>query len=852
MYKNVYLDRREDKIWIWDDVLTEPVVIPLSKLKYSYRKSDAGQYMSMFGDRLERTDYVNPKDPELFESDVPLDTRALISGYYDSDEISIGHNVLIIDIETDVEGGFADMDKADKKITAISLYDKTTQKYTALILDVDKLIVDSDVDDLMIRSFQDEESLLHAFLNCWEAIQPTIVTGWNTRGTHSTTQGIESIGYDIPYLYNRIKNNLGSNEVNRLSPIGVVYQSKYKNEVIIAGVCTALDYYPMYKRYSGVKKASYQLGKIGKEEVGIDKITYTGNLNTLYKSDIKKYIEYNLNDVRIVVELDKKYNYIDQAREICHFCHVPYEYYESSSRFIEGAILTYLKRNNLVACNKPIDVNNEVEYGEVTFEGAYVKEPIPGKYDWVYDLDMQSLYPSIMQSLNISVEKLVGVIEKWNPNAYLNNELNEVVLSGTIYTIEQFKELIKKGNYSIASNGAVFDLNKEGIIPAVIHKWIEERKVIRKEAKKLIDAGKHKEYEVLNRKQIAFKILANSCYGVVGLKSFRFYNHFCSEAVTITGQEIIKFSGNVLNGYYIKETGVDKDYLIYSDTDSAFASALPLIDKRYPDIDKHNIDAMVKATLEITGDVQKYINGMLDMLSNRLFNVKNHRFFIKQEMIAESAIWLAKKRYCQWIVNEAGANCNKMDVKGIDVVRSSFPPKFSSFMREVMVILLKSNLQGEIDDKIIKFEEQLKEIDLFDGAKSTSVKFKSQDGVKNYNPNSRKAFEIISGSPAQVKASLNFNDLLIKFGLDTTVEPIYHGQKIKYVYLKNNEYGIDCIALKSDGTDPKEILDFVGVYIDRRKMYEQELKSKLVDFYGVMNWIYPTLESKASEQFFSF
>ena len=856
MYQNVYLDKRNERIYIWDDKTSDPVVVPFSKLSYAYRKSPTGNYISMFGDKLERTTYVNPKDPSLYESDVPMDTRALIEGYYDSDEISEGHTVIIMDIETDIEGGFADVDKADKKITAISLYDKNSSKYISLILDADRLIEDSDTIELKIRSFQDEESMLYAFLNVWEEIQPTIVTGWNSRGTHSSTQGIESIGFDIPYLYTRIKNTMGTNEVNRLSPLGVVYQSKYKNEVIIAGVCTALDYFPMYKRYSGVKKASYQLGKVGEEEVGIGKIKYTGSLNNLYKTDIKKYIEYNLNDVKIVVALDKKYNYIDQAREICHFCHVPYEYYEGSSRFLEGAVLTYLKRNNLIACNKPMrgqeEYNEQELAGDVGFVGAYVKEPIPGKYDWVYDLDMQSLYPSIIQSLNISQETVVGMIDKWNTEEYLNGTLKEISINGTPYTIEQFKELITDGNYGVATNGVIYDLTKPGIIPTVIERWIEDRKVVRKKAKKLLDDGKHNEYEVLNRKQVALKILSNSIYGCTGLPSFRFYNKNNAEAVTLTGQELIKFAGNVVNSYYVKETGVDKDYLIYSDTDSAFASAIPLIEKRYPIIDKTNADVMIKATLEITGEVQKYINTMLDMLSVRLFNVKKHKFFIKQEMVAESAIWLAKKRYCQWIVNEAGNNCSKMDVKGIDTVRSSFPPKFSTFMKNVMEMLLKSKSQPEIDSEIIKFEESLKDVDLFDGAKSTSVRFVSKDGTKDYNPKNRKPFEIVSGSPAQVKAAMNFNDLLIKFELQKTVEPIYNGQKIRYVYLKENEFGIDCLALKSDGTDPKEILDFVTMYVDRRKMYEQELKSKLVDFYTVMKWQYPTLESKASEEFFSF
>ena len=317
------------------------------------------------------------------------------------------------------------------------------------------------------------------------------------------------------------------------------------------------------------------MGKIGKEEVGIGKIEYTGSLNTLYKTDIKKYIEYNLNDVKIVVELDKKYNYIDQAREICHFCHVPYEYYEGSSRFLEGAVLTYLKRNNLIACNKPIhgvedfDPLDGEDDDEEGFEGAYVKEPIPGKYDWVYDLDMQSLYPSIIQSLNISQETVIGMIDKWNTEEYLNGTLKEISINGTPYTIEQFKKMITDGNYGVATNGVIYDLTKPGIIPTVIERWIEDRKVVRKKAKKLLDEGKYNEYEVLNRRQITLKILSNSIYGVTGLPSFRFYNKNNAEAVTLTGQELIKFVGNVVNSYYKQELG-KKYKIIYDDGSSEY------------------------------------------------------------------------------------------------------------------------------------------------------------------------------------------------------------------------------------------------------------------------------------------
>ena len=169
-----------------------------------------------------------------------------------------------------------------------------------------------------------------------------------------------------------------------------------------------MDYIELYKKFSGKNEPSYTLGAIGKKVVNIDKITYTGSLNDLYRDDIQKYIEYNLNDVKIVVALDKKLQFIDLARRICHTGHVGYEQFGTSSRYLEGAILMYLRRQGRVAPNKPLEGREEYEQrledGEEGFEGAYVKPPVPGRYDWVFDLDLTSMYPNIIISLNISPE----------------------------------------------------------------------------------------------------------------------------------------------------------------------------------------------------------------------------------------------------------------------------------------------------------------------------------------------------------------------------------------------------------------------------------------------------------------
>ncbi len=73
------------------------------------------------------------------------------------------------------------------------------------------------------------------------------------------------------------------------------------------------------------------------------------------------------------------------ARGICHTGHVGYENFGMSSRFLEGAILIYLRRKKQVAPNKSLEgraeYENQLEQNEEGFEGAYVKDPIPGRYD---------------------------------------------------------------------------------------------------------------------------------------------------------------------------------------------------------------------------------------------------------------------------------------------------------------------------------------------------------------------------------------------------------------------------------------------------------------------------------------
>ena len=842
MYQNIFISKKDNTVHLWDD---KRGYVKFPYQPYAYRKRNGGMYKSIYGDELEKVYKFSPKDPSLFESDVPAETRVLIDAYEDSDDSSVGHRVVYYDIEVSTEGGFPKVDEADKEITAIALYDAAAEQYTAFILDKERRLEDYKKENVEVRGFQDESSLLMHFLTKWEEIQPTIATGWN----------IDE--FDTPYVFNRIKRVLSDREAKRLSPINVCYKNDWSGKIVVAGV-SFIDYMVLYKKWNIKQEPSYALGAIGKKVVGMEKITYHGSLDDLYKSDLNKYIEYNLNDVKIIVALEKKLQFIEQARAICHKGHVPYDCFTMSSRFIEGAILMYLRRKGQVAKNKPVDgreeYENQMEQGEEGFEGAYVKDPVPGRYDWVFDLDLTSMYPNIIISLNISPETKIAKAENWDVDKYVRDDLENIQVGSATYTKNQFTELLKSSNYSIASNGVMYNKSYQGVIPEILVKWFDERKDLRKLAKKHADLKEWEKYEFYDQRQKVQKVLLNSIYGVLGLPIFRFYDKDNASAVTLTGQDIIKTANKAINQYYKKTLNdtENKDYVIYVDTDSCFASALPIIKHKMPDIDLNDEKQMTEAILTVCSEAQKHVNDTFNVMADRMFNVQNHRFDAKQEVIAKTSFWLAKKRYAQFIINKAGIECDEMEVKGIDVVRTSFPIRFRKFMQKFLDDMLRKLPKDQIDASILEFKDKMSTYPVIEIAKNTSVKFISQDKVNDYNPKSRQPFQMIKGAPAQVKAGCYYNDLLKLWGLNKDIPEIFHGQKIKWVYLKQNEYGIECIAMKADGTDPQRIMEFIEQYVDRNAMYEQELKGKLLDFYNVLNWSYPNETDTKLEEFFSF
>jgi DNA polymerase elongation subunit (family B) len=839
MYQNIYIEKPQQGkpiVHIWDD---KKGYQKLQFTPYAYQKSQTGQYRSLYGDKLKKVKFWTGEDlqkGDIFESDVPLETRVLVDMYGDSDEQSEGHREVFFDIEVEVKDGFPEPNTAKNRITAIALYDKITDKYHCFIL--------GDVPNTeIVESFQTEEELLQRFYQKYLEINPTILSGWNIDG------------FDIPYLYNRTKRVMGEQIANCLSPISNVHYNDHQNRYKIAGV-SCLDYIKLYKWYTYTQQSSYRLDFIGKVEVGMGKIEYEGSLDDLYRDDINKYIEYNLNDVKIVKALDDKLKFIDLARGVSHLGHISYEDNFFSSRYLEGAMLVYMKDIGVIAPNKPKQDSIE---GVKKFAGAYVKDPKSGRYDWVYDLDLTSMYPSTIMTLNISPETKLGVLEGWNAEEFVKgvNKTYTLMVGDKEkgkYNQDELKKMFDNNKVSVSSNGVLYRYDKKGLIPVLLEKWFNERVEYKRLMKKYGDEGDEKQHDYFGRRQHIQKIILNSLYGVLGLPSFRFYDVHNAEATTLTGQELIKFTEKIANHYYNTELGDKEDYCIYTDTDSVFYPALPLVQHRYPNADLSDEEFMTKQILEVAHEVQDYINKSYDVFASRMLNVKaNHRFDIKQECIAKSAFWVTKKRYGQWIINDGGRKCDKVDVKGLDIVRSNFPPAMRDLMKEVLKGILSNVDKDILDEKIIKFKKEMKKMSIYDVALPTGVKglFKYTD-KRHSNKKIYGAGTIFTdthkGTPVHVKAALKYNDLLKYFGADNN-EPIRNKEKIRWAYLKNNPLGIDALAFKGYD-DPKKITDFIEQYIDYDRLFDGQLKKKIKMFYEALNWDLPLDKQNTLERFF--
>ena len=830
-----------------------------------YKLDPDGEFFTLDNKKVKPVKEWNKEDPfSYYEVDIPIETNILVDIYKDQDDGPKFHNVVFLDIECEIGGALTTeyIKNAPMKITSVALYDVNTKKYYCLILDEKNQLERVNEPDREVIPYSNEKILLGKFLELYEELDPTIISGWNSEF------------FDIPYLYHRINKVMGDKYSKKLSPLGRTRVVDFFNKktqqnestINIEGV-NHLDYMLLHKKYIMKQERSYKLGDIGTRYVKLGKIEYEGSLDRLFREDVNKFIEYNIRDVEILVELDKKLQFIDLTINICHLCHVPYENIYYSTALNEGAILTYLRRKDIVSPNKPTTYNPALKEGNEEYAGGYLKDPVPGLYEWVSDLDFTSLYPSIIRNLNIGIETLVGRIKnrdkydnqrgledikKLDPDYELTIEKvdNKRKIQTASISAGKLVQMIENNDWAIAANGTMFKKDMPSVIVEILNDWFNKRKQYKDLMKKAYKIGDIAMGEHYNRLQHTFKIKLNDVYGVFAQNGWRYSdgNLFISKAITLTGQRLDQESIKFVNKEINTELGTNKDYVVTADTDSLFFEMKDLIKKRKPEIDIKSREQVVPVALEITKEYQDKTKPFLQNLCINQFNVDNEYFELKQEVILERGYFAGKRRYAQFIVNKEGVPTEELDIKGMDVMKSNMTPIYAKFGEELLMDIMYGKPKKEIDKKIIDFRKYLKTLSYKEVSKPTGVK-----QIKNYiesPPTAGTIFsKLVKKCPINTKAAIYHNDLLRFNKLDTKYPCLVAGDKMYFIPLKNNPYMIPVLGFT--GNDPEFIVNILTKFADTDQGFENVLLNKLQGIYDDLKWDFPALNEYV-DKFFSF
>ncbi|WP_227354672.1 DNA-directed DNA polymerase [Haladaptatus salinisoli] len=620
-------------------------------------------YESIRGERLTKIFGRTPRDVgnirdqfEHYEADILFPNRFLIdkdvkSGVRvperrrDDGEIVVREDEVVaadvhanlrvhtFDIEVDDRSGFPE--DGEESIICLTSHDSYRDEYVAWLYDAPDGGVDApddlpdyeplrDDSDIEVRTFAEEEAMLASFLDYIEETDPDVLTGWNFDD------------FDAPYLLDRLERLAGRHhdydlDYERLSRVNEVWRSDWGGPTIKGRVVFDLLY--AYKRTQFSELDSYRLDAVGEVELGVGKERYAGDIGDLWERNPPRLLEYNVRDVELCVELDRKQDIIAFWQEVASFVGCKLEDATTPGDAVDVYVLH--EAHGQFALPSKGQVESE------DYEGGAVFDPITGVKENVTVLDLKSLYPMSMSTINASPETKV------DPEEY----------DGDTYR---------------APNGTHFRKEPDGVVRAIINETLAEREE-KKELRNQHDPDSH-EYEVFDRQQAAVKVIMNSLYGVLGWDRFRLYDKEMGAAITATGREVIEFTETAAN---------ELDYRVaYGDTDSIMLELGGDVEK--------------SEAIEQSFEIEEHINARYDEFAREELNAEDHRFQIEFEKLYRRFFQAGKKkRYAGYIVWKEGKDVDDIDITGFEYKRSDIAPITKEVQREVIEMIVTGE---ELDD----------------------------------------------------------------------------------------------------------------------------------------------------------
>jgi DNA polymerase elongation subunit (family B) len=724
---------------------------------------------------------------------------------YPGDEIQYDTSkirVFTLDIETGAENGFPDIESADQEILLISIKDSDLKRITVF----GSRPYDNDDKEVNYLHFDSEIGLLKGFLHWWMENYPDVITGWNVQL------------FDIPYIYRRIERMIGEAEARLLSP----WKNTMAREIFIRGRknfaydlmgIATLDYLELYKKFTYTNQESYRLDHIAFVELDEKKLDHSefDTFKEFYTKDWDKFVKYNIHDVRLVDRLDDKMKLLELAFTMAYDAKVNFEDVYSQVRMWDNIIYIYLAKQNIIIPPKKESVKDN------RYAGAYVKEPIPGMYDWVVSFDLNSLYPHLIMQYNLSPETLLTDRVSVDVDTLLNKQFDTSYLDGK----------------TLCANGTHYDITFQGFLPKLMDKIYEERTIYKKRmlaAKQKYEDNPtielKKEISRCNNIQMARKIQLNSAYGAIGNEHFRYYKLEIAEAITLSGQLAIRWIGDRMNAYLNKVLKTkDVDYVIASDTDSMYLCLDGLVQSVYKGREVPNEKIVGFLDKVCSVELEPFIESCYQEMADYL-NAYAQKMKMKRENIANRGFWTAKKRYVLNVWDSEGVRYKepKMKICGMETARSSTPSYFRDKLYKAYVIII-----NQTNDDIIDFIEQIKQDTKQQGYLNIAFP-RGCNGLQKYSNRTKIYGE---RTPIQVRGALLYNHYVRSNDLTHKYPLIQEGEKIKFLYLKMpNPIGENVISFFN--TLPAEFN--LDKYVDYKTQFDKSFYDPLSNVLECIGW----------------
>ncbi len=844
----------------------------------------------------------------IFESDINPIFRCL-EDRYSGAEMPILH-IGFFDIEADFgERGFAPPHDPFNAVTAISLYSTSDQRLRTYVLrpstvpaEAAQGIADRFGDTSL---FDAEAPMLEAFLTAIEDVD--CLSGWS------------SSAYDIPYLINRAKRVLGLSAAKDFCLWGQMprereYTDKFGKTVksydLIGRV--HLDYIDLYRKHNPQQRLSYALNAIAEIEIGETKTAYEGTLDALYKQDFERFIEYNRQDVMLIVKIDQKLQFIQLANQIAHANCVLLKTTMGTVSLVEQAIINGFHAMDRVVPDRA--VANTVEDDSVDAEeerdpvvGAYVADPKPGLHDWVGCVDLASLYPSTIRALNMSPETLVGQVLPIETTAFIQARVAKLSATkraeaweglfctlevshmqardDSVLTVQFYDHLTDDvetqqmtgaalydyvfdpaNQVCISANGTLFSTAVEGMIPALLAKWFADRQAMQAQMKYFADLAEQpgndrslllEQSFFWHQRQMAAKIRLNAVYGASLQQNFRFYDERLGQSTTLTGRTIVKHMNAKINQILTGEYDHVGDACISGDTDSAYFSAYPLRDRA----DYAGFVWSAENVIELYDAITDDTNATFPAFMRKTFNTSLARGAIikaGRELVASRGLFIKKKKYAVLMIDKEGqrldgkGKAGKLKAMGLDLKRADTPKFMQVFLESLLMDILTGVDQRTMYDKVKAFRQAFKDRP---GWEKGSPK-KVSDLSVHVNDLAQLNKRGLSGRTLKAKKSTTPGHvkasmnyhLLCELNNDRYAMRITDSARIIVCKLLRNCYDMTSIAYPID--EPRLPSWFKELPFDHAAMEDTIVDAKIENLVSVLNWdLGQTKDSAAADLF---